>query len=358
MQKKNSDLKQARINYVKQILGDKYNNLPSNTPAQAFAPSNIALVKYWGKKDLILNEPTNDSLSISLNNLGATTSIEVLNNNICDNICDNICHDKIILNNKTLNPKDKFCTRLSDFLDLFRLNSQNSQNSNIYFKINTKLNIPMGCGVASSACGFAAITLALDKLFNWQLPKTSLSKIARLGSGSAARSLWQGFVHWKTNGEAMPLTNLKWPKLCIGLCVLTNKPKSIGSTEAMLRTQKTAPNYHKWPEYAQSLIKPIINSIEKKDFKTFGEISEECAITMHELMHASTPSINYDLTETIELKKLIHNLRNSGIPIYFTQDAGPNIKVLFEKDNLKEIKKYINNMQIIENINQTKQDVL
>ena len=343
------NIKQLRINWIKQILGDKYNNnfdIIKDTASKnsetknstAFAPSNIALVKYWGKKDLILNQPTNDSVSISLKHLGAETSIKLLNNN-------NICHDKIILNNKIIDPKNKFCTRLSNFIDLFRDN--NSNNNKIYFEINTKLNIPMGCGVASSACGFAAITKALDKLFQWNLSKQDLSKISQIGSGSAARSLWDGFVHWQRDGDAYPLTELKWPDLNIGLCIVTDKPKKIGSTEAMLRTQKTAPEYNKWPEYAQSLIQPIISAIKSQDFKAFGEISEECAIRMHELIHSCSPVINYDIHKTIELKKLIHKLRKSGIPVYFTQDAGPNIKLLFQKQDAEKIKSYINNMIII-----------
>ena len=338
------NIKQLRINWIKQILGDKYPNdfdIFKNSELEnttSFAPSNIALVKYWGKKDLILNQPTNDSVSISLKHLGARTSIKLLNNN------NNNYHDKIILNNKTIDPKNKFCTRLSDFIDLFR---NNNSNNKTYFEIDTKLNIPMGCGVASSACGFAAITKALDKLFQWNLSKQDLSKIAQIGSGSAARSLWDGFVHWQRDGDAYPLTELNWPDLNIGLGIVTDKLKKIGSTEAMLRTQKTAPEYDKWPEYAQSLIQPIISSIKSKDFKAFGEISEECAIKMHELIHSCSPVINYDINKTIELKKLIHKLRSSGIPVYFTQDAGPNIKLLFQKQYAAQIQSFINNIIVI-----------
>ncbi len=338
-----TDIISKRKLFIKNIInkysGNKAIDIPDqNKTAEAFAPSNIALVKYWGKSDLVLNKPTNDSLSISLDNLGAITNITLKSNK--QNQTSKLCHDKIYLNDDLVDTDSKFFIRLNKFLDLFR------PSSNYYFIVKTSLNIPMGCGVASSACGFAALTLALDKLFQWDLPKEKLSQIAQIGSGSAARSIFDGFVHWRTDSSIYKLED-SWPELRVGLCIITNKPKAIGSTEAMLRTQATVPEYKNWPDYAQSLINPTINSIKNKDFTRFGEISEQCAIKMHKLINSCTPAINYDLEKTCALKGKVKNLRENGLEIYFTQDAGPNLKLLFLSDNLDQVLENFPDLQVI-----------
>jgi diphosphomevalonate decarboxylase len=338
-----TDIISKRKLFIKNLINNFASNnaidIPAeNKTAKAFAPSNIALVKYWGKSDLVLNQPTNDSLSISLDNLGAQTSITLKANK--SNQTSEFCHDKIYLNDDLVDTDSEFFIRLNKFLDLFR------PNSDYYFIIKTSLNIPMGCGVASSACGFAALTLALDKLFAWYLPKDKLAQIAQIGSGSAARSIFAGFVHWRTDSSIYKLDNL-WPELRVGLCIVTSKQKKIGSTEAMIRSQNTAPDYDKWPTYAQSLISPIINSIKNKDFTKFGEISEQCAIKMHDIIRSCSPSINYDLDKTCALKEKVKNLRESGLEVYFTQDAGPNLKLLFLSDNLDQVLENFPDLQVI-----------
>ena len=137
-----------------------------NKKSSAYAPSNIALCKYWGKRNIELNLPVTSSLSLSLGNKGATTSVGLY-------VGDNE-QDKVILNNEEVNFNSVFYIRLKKFLDLFRL------DNNFYFKIDTKLNIPYAAGLASSACGFAALVLALNKFFGWNLSLKDLSILARL----------------------------------------------------------------------------------------------------------------------------------------------------------------------------------
>ena len=153
---------------------------PKHDVGTAFAPTNIALCKYWGKRNADINLPITSSLSVALPTKGATTTLSVRDQS----------NDFVLLNNKVLTPESPFVKRLTAFLDLFR------PDKNWYLTIDIKMNIPVAAGLASSACGFASLTLALNELFEWKLSKRELSILSRLGSGSASRSLWNGFVEW------------------------------------------------------------------------------------------------------------------------------------------------------------------
>nr|WP_244668482.1 hypothetical protein [Candidatus Liberibacter africanus] len=125
------------------------NPIIQNT-GSAFLPSNIALCKYWGKRDSKLNLPFNNSLSLSLGCLGTTTHITVIDSDA----------DCIILNGQKISPQSSFFNRITQFCDLFR------QFKESYFLIETSNNIPTKAGLASSASGFAALTLALFRIYS------------------------------------------------------------------------------------------------------------------------------------------------------------------------------------------------
>src|SRR3990167_3164180 len=192
-----------------QALLKNHSSTPDESLVSAYAPSNIALVKYWGKRNTELNLPVTSSLSISLAHRGVTTSLKLNEEK----------SDTLIINGKHESLDSSFGKRLIAFLDLFR-----PKNKSFY--VITQSNLPIAAGLASFAAGFAALTLALNLLFNWHLSDQELSIIARLGSGSAERSLWNGFVEWhkgtKENGSdsfAEPL-DITWPELRIGLLIL------------------------------------------------------------------------------------------------------------------------------------------
>ena len=148
--------------------------------AAAYAPSNIALAKYWGKRDYVLNLPLNSSLSISLADWGSHTQIFP-----AETACD-----EVWLNGVSLPLDSVFAQKIISFLNFFR------REQMLPLRVETVNTLPTAAGLASSASGFAALTLALDKAFNLQLPHSVLSMLARFGSGSATRSLWHGFVRW------------------------------------------------------------------------------------------------------------------------------------------------------------------
>ena len=206
---------------VNVILSDRKNGMASTTPVTAFAPTNIALCKYWGKRDVELNLPVTSSLSVSLGKKGASTTLSVIEG----------AADKAILNHQSVDTASDFYKRLVHFLDLFRIDPR------MRFCVDIESNIPIAAGLASSACGFAALALVLNTLFQWELHSHELSILARLGSGSACRSIWPGFVEWEAGvrndgmdsvGKMIPEV---WPELCIGLLMVSEQTKKISSRE-------------------------------------------------------------------------------------------------------------------------------
>ncbi len=320
------------------ILGHRLQNVANRSSVKAFAPTNIALCKYWGKRDAELNLPMTSSLSISLGDKGATTELSITEQP----------QDKVTLNNESVTLSSNFGKRLVAFLDLFR-----TQRS-VHFQVDIQANIPLAAGLASSACGFASLVLALNKLFNWQLTSEHLSILARLGSGSASRSIWPGFVEWEKGRDANgmdshgTLLSETWPELCIGLLLINKNEKKISSREAMQRTLETSLFYSLWPEKVNQDLIMVKEAIHEKNFPLLGKTAESNALTMHGIMLTAWPPISYFLPETVLAMQKIWELREQGLALYFTQDAGPNLKLLFLESDLEIVKSHFPMLEVIQ----------
>lgn len=297
--------------------------VPQKAVGRAFAPTNIALCKYWGKRNAEINLPITNSLSVALPTHGSQITITPRD----------LHADVIVLNQVEVDQASTFAQRLIAFVDLFRTPRKQ------YFHFDIDMNIPLAAGVASSAAGFASVILALDDLFAWGLSKQYLSILARLGSGSAARSIWPGFVEWQcgqlSNGmdsHGVPLENT-WPHLCIGIVPVSLEEKTISSRVAMQRTVDTSMFYKLWPKKVAHDLPLIKMAIEKKHFPLLAGTAESNALNMHATMLSSWPPICYFHPATIDAMHRVWNLRQEGLELYFTQDAGPNLKLLFESEN-------------------------
>lgn len=313
------------------------NAVPQHDNALAFAASNIALCKYWGKRDIELNLPVTSSLSISMGHLGATSEIS---------LTDNV-KDEIFLNGNVMDHNTIFYQRLVEFLNLFRA------NKNIKFLIRTKTNIPVGAGLASSACGFAATIKALDALFAWNLSATQLSILARLGSGSACRSLYDGFVLWQAgialdgmDSYAVCLDD-SWAELRVGILLVDSRPKSITSRDAMQATVETCPFYKSWPDVVEQAILHTKDAIKHKDFWLLGASAEANALAMHALMLSTTPPIIYSQAATLDYMQMVWRARAEGLAVFFTQDAGPNLKLLFLNKDEAKVKEFFGAVEVV-----------
>jgi len=298
---------------------------PLSERATAFAPVNFALAKYWGKRNEELFLPVTDSFSVAVD-AGTTTTVSQAQE-----------RDIILLNGNEVGEDQPFHSRLSAFLDLFR------PSPLFFFSISTINTIPTAAGLASSASGFAALVLALNSFFGWNCTLEQLSVLARLGSGSASRSIYSGFVHWK-KGEredgmdsfAVPYKGW-WEDLRFGIYMVSNEKKIIDSRTAMKRTVATSPLYSLWPENVKTTIDQIKEGLRLKDFSLFGSAVEQNALTMHATMFTSTPPICYWHKDSLETMKRIWKTREEGVNLYFTMDAGPNLKFLFLKSSEKEV---------------------
>lgn len=306
------------------------------------APSNIALVKYWGKRDEQLHLPVNDSLSISLADQGAITRLKLSD-------CQ---HDVVYLNHRQMASDHPFCLRLSAYLDLFRYTEGKKTRKKHYFHIDTISRVPVAAGLASSACGFAALIKALDQWFGWQLSINELSILARLGSGSACRSLWHGFVRWRkghrqdgmdSHGEYVaPI----WPSLRVGMLVLSRDSKPISSRIAMKQTVDS-PFYRCWAQVASQDLTQLRQAIDQEDFHLLAQTAERNALAMHACMLTALPAVMYALPQTVAAMNKVWQLRHQGLPLFFTQDAGPNLKLLFLDKHCNDVVQEFPELMII-----------
>ncbi len=324
-----------RKEYVKKILQSRYHNKASNQYVNTFKPANIALIKYWGKRCGILNLPLVSSLSYSMNGYGSKLEI-----------CLNKEKDIIIYNGVLLKTNIREAKRIIDFLDIFRLQEE-------YFFVKTSNNIPTAAGLASSASGFAALSNGLNILKNWEATDIELSLLARLGSGSACRSFINNnnLAYWHCGKEENGLDSFAeptdiTPDFYMAAIIIRDKEKKILSREAMKISLIDQKKKEKWKNEQAQDLEQAINFLKCKNFKKFGNIVEENSKRLHDLLSSSTPPIIYDTEKTIAIKEKIPSFRKNGLPIYFTQDAGANIKVIFPKNSLGNIKKLFSTHQL------------
>jgi diphosphomevalonate decarboxylase len=321
-----------RREFVQKIL-QNHSIAQQSGEGEAFAPINIALIKYWGKRDNALNLPLTDSLSLAFPEWGTRTRLAWSPK------------WSLSLNGQPQQwGETSFGRRLWEFLGLFDLPTP--------LVIETTNNIPTAAGLASSASGYAALVLALDQLCGWGLPRVDLSLLARLGSGSACRSLWPGFVHWQKGEQANgsdshghPLS-LTWPTLKTGILLLDVQKKAIGSREAMEHTQKTSRYYPLWPGMLTQDLGVLRQALASKDFTSMGQVMEDQAVMLHALMATSHPPVVYTSSATAKAISDIHTLRHQGHQIYYTQDAGPSLCVFFNHRDEQAVQQMFPDMLI------------
>mgnify|MGYP001094063653 CR=1 FL=1 len=327
--------------FVDQVIGHSETEsafAKAKTSGYGEAPVNIALSKYWGKRETSLNLPINGSVSISLPGLGTQTELTLSLGE----------QDQIVLNDTLLEPHVTFAQRLSAFLDLFR------PNEHTVFHVDTLNTVPTAAGLASSASGYAALVLALNDLFQWNLSDEKLSLLARLGSGSASRSLFPGFAVWHVGTQTDGMDSFaeaietQWPEFCVGLLKVDVSEKAGSSTAGMQQTVNTCELYQAWPEKAAKDIEIIQQAIANQDFTLLGKTAENNALSMHATMMATWPPIVYWQPESVAAMQQIWQLRQQGVEVYFTMDAGPNLKLLFLETQKPAIKQAFAEMQIIQ----------
>jgi len=289
----------------------------SNQIASAIAHPNIALIKYWGNKDHELRIPANGSISMTLDKLETRTTVS---------FNSSLIEDTLTLNQVSQNgPSLK---RVCTVLDIIRKIADISSKAEVI----SESNFPLGAGIASSASGFAALSVAAATAAQLDLKPIELSKIARIGSGSACRSVLGGYVEWKagTNHDdsyALQLAEQDHWEL-IDLVVIVEKGhKTIGSTSGH-KLAETSPYQKARVQDTKRRLEICRNAILLKDFHTLATIVEEDSNMMHAVMMTSNPQLLYWKPETITVMKFVQDLRMEGMEVCFTIDAGPNVHCL------------------------------
>jgi diphosphomevalonate decarboxylase len=302
--------------------------------ATATAHSNLALVKYWGKQNSALNIPAVGSISITLEGLATHTTVQ---------FDPDFEKDVLILNGvRADEEKEK---RISAFLDLVRRQA----NINYNASVTSENNYPTGAGLASSASGFAALALAAAGAAHLSFSPQQLSVLARQGSGSAARSIFGGFVEMKagsksdgSDSHAVQLADETHWGINVIIAITTDQEKQIGSTEGMTQTALTSPFYADWISSSKQDLEEMRTSIAAKDFEKLGEISEHSCLKMHGLAMSSKPGIVYWNATTISIIHFVRELRQKNFQCYFSIDAGPQLKIICLPHNAEKIENFVN----------------
>jgi diphosphomevalonate decarboxylase len=292
--------------------------------ATARACSNIALVKYWGKRDATLNLPATGSLSLTLANFGSETTVRFAPDAEAPD-----GGERVTLDGAPAPPR--FAERVSRFLDLIR----HEARVGLPAEVATRNSVPTAAGLASSAAGFAALALAASRAAGMNLAPPELSALARRGSGSAARSIFGGFVEMaagtlRDGSDACAQTLLPagvWD-VCLVVAITSDGPKAISSSEAMELTAKTSPYYAGWLQAVPQDLAAARTAVTAQDLAGLGRVAERSAMRMHACAMAADPPILYWNAATLAAMETVRRLRAAGTDAFFTIDAGPHVKVL------------------------------
>lgn len=287
---------------------------PGPSRATAIAHPNIALCKYWGKRDAALNLPSTPSLSLTLAPFRTRTT--VIWGAPADRVVFNGAENEGSEARKILATLDRFGPRPP-------------------CEVHTDNDFPTAAGLASSASGFAALVRAADAASGANRSEAELAVLARRGSGSATRSLQGGWVEWTMGTRADGLDSHgvaiapadHWDVRML-VVVVRAGPKEIGSTEGMNHTMRTSPYYPAWVEQAPADVDAAREAVRARDLEALGRVAERSALRMHASMLAADPAVLYWKPETLTALEVVRQARKAGVSAWATMDAGPNVKVL------------------------------
>ena len=300
--------------------------LGNDRTATARAHSNIALIKYWGKRNAALNIPVVGSISLTLDALSTDTRVTFRSG---------LEQDEFWLAETRAD-----ATRASHLLDIVRDSSGVGSRA----VVESTNNFPTAAGLASSASGFAALAVAASAAAGLSLDDRELSILARRGSGSAARSLFGGIVelHAGTRDDGLDsfaeplLAPEAWP-LTVVVAITERGQKSVNSTTGMGGSALTSPFYPAWVDTGNDDLATMRLAIANRDFVQLGELAEYSCLKLHGLMISTRPALLYWNAATMAAIHVVHELRASGIPVYFTIDAGPQLKALCLSENARTV---------------------
>ena len=287
----------------------------------ATAHPSLALVKYWGKLPGAVNLPATTSIAVTLDQLSSRVTVRAAT------------HERV-----TLDGAEAAVERFTPFFDAVRARLESS----VRFRVESTNNFPTAAGLASSSSGFASLALACSACASPNRPPLSpseLSKLARVGSGSAARALFGGFTRWSRGTVAAEQLHPAehWPELRVVVLKVSGAAKDVSSREAMERTRLTSPYFAQWVEDNAALALEAERALAERDLERLGTVARHSYLRMFATMLGADPPVLYWLPASVAAIKRCEQLRGAGVAAFETMDAGPQVKVLTIKDHLETV---------------------
>lgn len=286
--------------------------------ATAVAHPNVALIKYWGKRDVESNFPAVGSLSLTLSGLSTRTSVSFEAGR---------SGDEVSINGQ---PDQRAGARVSRCLDMLR----DIAGVGDAAVVESDNDFPTGAGLASSASGYAALVKAAAAALELDIAQQKLDEIARIGSGSAPRSLHSGIVLLDiapSGANTMRCQTVCEPgewALEVVVAVTSRAAKDVGSTGGMELSKDKSPYYKAWVDSHPADLATGLDAVGRRDFEMLADISEQSCLKMHAVAMSSQPPLVYWTGATVDCMHRIRELRRQGIPVFFTIDAGPQLKAV------------------------------
>jgi len=281
--------------------------------ATARAQPNIALIKYWGKRDTRRNLPAVGSISVTLDALYTRTTVDFDAALKADALTINGIEDAGGL------------LRVSRCLDAV------AGPRRAPARVRSESNFPIAAGLASSASAFAALVVAGAAAIGRDASVDELAALAGAASGSAARSLYGGFVELENAGDGIDVKTIRdaasWP-LTVVIAITTEARKPVGSGEAMERSRKSSPFYERWIGEQPADLNVARNAIAERDFEKLASVAEHNCLKMHSVMWTSRPPAVYWNAATLNCMTTVRQLQSTGVGVFFTIDAGPQVKAV------------------------------
>ncbi|MDR3578294.1 MAG: diphosphomevalonate decarboxylase [Anaerolineaceae bacterium] len=293
-----------------------------NLTATAVACANIAFIKYWGDRDAGLRLPANGSISMNLDGLTAHTRVD---------FDKTLTQDSLSLNGEQAS--GPALSRVIQFLDLVR----DAAGKNLHTAVESENNFPTQAGIASSAAAFAALSLAASHALGLDLTEAELSRLARRGSGSACRSIPGGFVEWQAgtgdlDSYAFSIAQPDYWDLVDCIAIVETSPKKTGSSEGHALAASSPIQYARLAD-ARRRLDICRKAILERDFTAMASICELDSNLMHAVMMTSSPALFYLEPASLEIMKAVPTWRQSGLPVFYTVDAGANVHVLTQQNS-------------------------
>jgi len=311
--------------------------------ATANAGSNIAFVKYWGVRKGAHNRqlPLNPSVSMTLDVARTTTTVE---------FSPGLKADLCTINGRPAPPEATQRIR--------RVMNRVRQLAGLkgFARIASVNHFPTSAGVASSASGFAALALAAARAAGLREDPKTLVPLTILGSGSACRSLYGGYVLWSPPRDGQHASSVRqintedhWPLVDL-VAILSRERKPVPSEQGHLLAW-TSPLLEGRLASLPRIARKVKKAIKERDFPSLGDTIESEALCMHAVMMTSRPSLLYWEPGTVVVIKAVRDLRiRRGLPCYFTIDAGPNVHVITVPEKAEAVRRALKRVKGVQEV--------